>query len=157
MVGADIAPSLPSRWRGDYGGKKQLWFPSNYVEEITSPSSLEPEQEVSMAMSGARRVHAPLACLLSPVLCPAHAQHHPAVLPSQLQLDENSPLGDLLGGVLDVPSCQIGECQGGSIAKAPWGFSAPQDTLCFLTYCFLGSICCLQWPEMGVSYCRVTG
>ncbi|NXM97665.1 PLCG1 phosphodiesterase, partial [Sylvia borin] len=55
-------------WRGDYGGKKQLWFPSNYVEEITSPTSLEPEQE---------------------------------------QLDENSPLGDLLGGVLDVPSCQI--------------------------------------------------
>ncbi|NWU03357.1 PLCG1 phosphodiesterase, partial [Urocynchramus pylzowi] len=55
-------------WRGDYGGKKQLWFPSNYVEEITSPTSLEPERE---------------------------------------QLDENSPLGDLLGGVLDVPSCQI--------------------------------------------------
>ncbi|XP_009997099.1 PREDICTED: 1-phosphatidylinositol 4,5-bisphosphate phosphodiesterase gamma-1 [Chaetura pelagica] len=55
-------------WRGDYGGKKQLWFPSNYVEEITGPSSLEPERE---------------------------------------QLDENSPLGDLLGGVLDVPSCQI--------------------------------------------------
>lgn len=47
------------------------------------------------------------------------AQHHPAVLPSQQQLDENSPLGDLLGGVLDVPSCQIGECQGGSIAKPP--------------------------------------
>ncbi|XP_043923269.1 1-phosphatidylinositol 4,5-bisphosphate phosphodiesterase gamma-1-like [Protopterus annectens] len=23
-------------WRGDYGGKKQLWFPANYVEEITS-------------------------------------------------------------------------------------------------------------------------
>lgn len=21
-------------WRGDYGGKKQHWFPSNYVEEI---------------------------------------------------------------------------------------------------------------------------
>lgn len=35
------------------------------------------------------------------------------VLHSQQQLDENSPLGDLLGGVLDVPSCQIGECQGG--------------------------------------------
>uniref|UniRef100_A0A7M4FYU6 1-phosphatidylinositol 4,5-bisphosphate phosphodiesterase gamma n=1 Tax=Crocodylus porosus TaxID=8502 RepID=A0A7M4FYU6_CROPO len=55
-------------WRGDYGGKKQLWFPSNYVEEIVSPMGLEPERE---------------------------------------QLDENSPLGDLLGGVLDVPSCQI--------------------------------------------------
>uniref|UniRef100_A0A672U602 Phosphoinositide phospholipase C n=1 Tax=Strigops habroptila TaxID=2489341 RepID=A0A672U602_STRHB len=32
-------------WRGDYGGKKQLWFPSNYVEEITGPGSLEPERE----------------------------------------------------------------------------------------------------------------
>lgn len=31
------------------------------------------------------------------------------MLCSQQQLDENSPLGDLLGGVLDVPSCQIGE------------------------------------------------
>lgn len=52
--------------------------------------------------------------------CSAHrAQHHPAVLPPQQQLDENSPLGDLLGGVLDVPSCQIGECQGGSTAKTP--------------------------------------
>lgn len=48
-----------------------------------------------------------------------HAQHHPAVLPPQQQLDENSPLGDLLGGVLDVPSCQIGECQRGSTAKTP--------------------------------------
>uniref|UniRef100_A0A8D0GG57 1-phosphatidylinositol 4,5-bisphosphate phosphodiesterase gamma n=1 Tax=Sphenodon punctatus TaxID=8508 RepID=A0A8D0GG57_SPHPU len=56
-------------WRGDYGGKKQLWFPSNYVEEIANPTGLEPEREP--------------------------------------QLDENSPLGDLLGGVLDVPSCQI--------------------------------------------------
>lgn len=56
MVGDDIAPSLPSRWRGDYGGKKQLWFPSNYVEEITSPTSLEPEREVSMAMSAVRKV-----------------------------------------------------------------------------------------------------
>ncbi|KAM3922485.1 1-phosphatidylinositol 4,5-bisphosphate phosphodiesterase gamma-1 isoform 2-T2 [Leptodactylus fuscus] len=55
-------------WRGDYGGKRQMWFPSNYVEEILSPPEPEPE-----------RPH----------------------------LDENSPLGDLLGGILDVPSCQI--------------------------------------------------
>ncbi|XP_074148737.1 1-phosphatidylinositol 4,5-bisphosphate phosphodiesterase gamma-1 isoform X1 [Sminthopsis crassicaudata] len=55
-------------WRGDYGGKKQLWFPSNYVEEMANPATLEPERE---------------------------------------QLDENSPLGDLLRGVLDVPACQI--------------------------------------------------
>nr|DBA27744.1 TPA: hypothetical protein GDO54_008209 [Pyxicephalus adspersus] len=55
-------------WRGDYGGKKQMWFPSNYVEEIFNPPEPEPENS---------------------------------------HLDENSPLGDLLGGVLDVPSCQI--------------------------------------------------
>lgn len=44
------------------------------------------------------------------------------VLHSQQQLDENSPLGDLLGGVLDVPSCQIGECQGG---MDNWGVLQP--------------------------------
>lgn len=48
--------SPPSyRWRGDYGGKKQLWFPSNYVEEIIGPSSLEPEREVSVCPSRAGR------------------------------------------------------------------------------------------------------
>ncbi|XP_044841417.1 1-phosphatidylinositol 4,5-bisphosphate phosphodiesterase gamma-1 isoform X3 [Mauremys mutica] len=56
-------------WRGDYGGKKQLWFPSNYVEELASLGGQEPDREQ--------------------------------------QLDENSPLGVLLGGTLDVPSCQI--------------------------------------------------
>ncbi|XP_058034768.1 1-phosphatidylinositol 4,5-bisphosphate phosphodiesterase gamma-1-like isoform X5 [Ahaetulla prasina] len=30
-------------WRGDYGGKKQLWFPANYVEETLSTSA--PEQD----------------------------------------------------------------------------------------------------------------
>lgn len=44
------------------------------------------------------------------------------VLHSHQQLDENSPLGDLLGGVLDVPSCQIGECQGG---MEDWGVLQP--------------------------------
>ncbi|XP_067904610.1 1-phosphatidylinositol 4,5-bisphosphate phosphodiesterase gamma-1-like [Heterodontus francisci] len=55
-------------WKGDYGGKRQLWFPANYVEEIMSPSTSEPER---------------------------------------LPLSENSPLGVLLRGSLDVPSCQI--------------------------------------------------
>ena len=40
------APCGFHRWRGDYGGKKQLWFPSNYVEEMVSPAALEPEREV---------------------------------------------------------------------------------------------------------------
>uniref|UniRef100_A0A7N6A1U2 1-phosphatidylinositol 4,5-bisphosphate phosphodiesterase gamma n=1 Tax=Anabas testudineus TaxID=64144 RepID=A0A7N6A1U2_ANATE len=48
-------------WKGDCGGKKQMWFPANYVEEIS------PSQEVT----------------------------------------ENSPLGDLLRGSVDLSSCQI--------------------------------------------------
>uniref|UniRef100_A0A3B3RTB7 1-phosphatidylinositol 4,5-bisphosphate phosphodiesterase gamma n=1 Tax=Paramormyrops kingsleyae TaxID=1676925 RepID=A0A3B3RTB7_9TELE len=52
-------------WKGDCGGKKQFWFPANYVEEI-SPATVEPDRLV-----------------------------------------ENSPLGDLLRGSVDVSSCQI--------------------------------------------------
>nr|XP_005986803.1 PREDICTED: 1-phosphatidylinositol 4,5-bisphosphate phosphodiesterase gamma-1 isoform X2 [Latimeria chalumnae] len=55
-------------WKGDYGGKKQLWFPANYIEELPSPSSLEPERQLAA---------------------------------------ENSPLGDMLRGTIDVPACQI--------------------------------------------------
>ncbi|XP_041953720.1 LOW QUALITY PROTEIN: 1-phosphatidylinositol 4,5-bisphosphate phosphodiesterase gamma-1 [Alosa sapidissima] len=54
-------------WKGDFGGKKQLWFPANYVEEI-SPTAVEPDRT---------------------------------------QLTENSPLGDLLRGSVEVSSCQI--------------------------------------------------
>lgn len=28
-------------WRGDYGGKKQHWFPANYVEEIEQDSQTD--------------------------------------------------------------------------------------------------------------------
>ena len=28
-------------WRGDYGGKKQHWFPANFVEEIESKETNE--------------------------------------------------------------------------------------------------------------------
>ncbi|CAF91447.1 unnamed protein product, partial [Tetraodon nigroviridis] len=56
-------------WKGDCGGKKQLWFPANYVEEI-SPSAAEPDRA---------------------------------------EMTENSPLGDLLRGSVDVSSCQIGK------------------------------------------------
>ncbi|XP_039720276.1 1-phosphatidylinositol 4,5-bisphosphate phosphodiesterase gamma-1 isoform X3 [Pteropus medius] len=86
-------------WRGDYGGKKQLWFPSNYVEEMVSPAALEPERE---------------------------------------HLDENSPLGDLLRGVLDVPACQIAIRPEGknnrlfvfsiSMASAQWSLDVAADS-----------------------------
>ncbi|NWW93344.1 PLCG1 phosphodiesterase, partial [Rhynochetos jubatus] len=34
-------------WRGDYGGKKQLWFPANYVEEIVSSQAQEQDEASS--------------------------------------------------------------------------------------------------------------
>ncbi len=37
---------FPLRWKGDHGGKKQLWFPANYVEEI-SQMAVEPDRSVS--------------------------------------------------------------------------------------------------------------
>uniref|UniRef100_A0A3P9LP59 Phosphoinositide phospholipase C n=1 Tax=Oryzias latipes TaxID=8090 RepID=A0A3P9LP59_ORYLA len=49
-------------WRGDYGGKKQLWFPANYVEKTG-------------------------VCVF--------------------QSSENSPLGNLLKGFIDVPTCHV--------------------------------------------------
>lgn len=30
----NVKPQSGGWWRGDYGGKKQHWFPANYVEEI---------------------------------------------------------------------------------------------------------------------------
>ncbi|MEQ2214693.1 hypothetical protein XENOCAPTIV_016796, partial [Xenoophorus captivus] len=37
-------------WRGDYGGKKQLWFPANYVEEVPSSPTRELDEAVSRDM-----------------------------------------------------------------------------------------------------------
>lgn len=42
-----LDPLTPYRWRGDYGGKKQLWFPANYVEEIVSTQAQEQDEAVS--------------------------------------------------------------------------------------------------------------
>lgn len=55
------------RWRGDYGGKKQLWFPSNYVEEMVSPAVLEPEREVRLELLAEQESHNQLPC--------AHTHH----------------------------------------------------------------------------------
>lgn len=46
---ACLVPVTPSRWRGDYGGKKQLWFPANYVEEIMNTLVQEQDEAVSLA------------------------------------------------------------------------------------------------------------
>lgn len=40
---------LSLRWKGDCGGKKQQWFPANYVEEI-SPAAAEPDRTVRVKL-----------------------------------------------------------------------------------------------------------
>lgn len=84
------------RWRGDYGGKKQLWFPANYVEEL--PSS--PVRELDDAVSSAS-AHTNRFCVFD---------HHqwPCFIRSS-QSTENSPLGTFLKGFIDVTSCHVGE------------------------------------------------
>uniref|UniRef100_A0AAX7SZP6 Phosphoinositide phospholipase C n=1 Tax=Astatotilapia calliptera TaxID=8154 RepID=A0AAX7SZP6_ASTCA len=64
-------------WKGDCGGKKQMWFPANYVEEI-SPS----------------------------------------------EMTENSPLGDMLRGSLDVSAYVRTEGKG----SRPYVFTLTQNT-----------------------------
>lgn len=41
------------RWRGDYGGKKQLWFPANYVEEVSCSPTRELDEVVSVNLNWA--------------------------------------------------------------------------------------------------------
>uniref|UniRef100_A0A3B4EW45 1-phosphatidylinositol 4,5-bisphosphate phosphodiesterase gamma n=1 Tax=Pundamilia nyererei TaxID=303518 RepID=A0A3B4EW45_9CICH len=73
-------------WKGDCGGKKQMWFPANYVEEI-SPSAAEPDRTIT----------------------------------------ENSPLGDMLRGSLDVSACQINIRTEGKGSR-PYVFTLTQNT-----------------------------
>uniref|UniRef100_A0A672G214 Phosphoinositide phospholipase C n=1 Tax=Salarias fasciatus TaxID=181472 RepID=A0A672G214_SALFA len=44
-------------WRGDYGGKKQLWFPANYVEEVPSSPTRELDEAVSPRSTGQTSLH----------------------------------------------------------------------------------------------------
>uniref|UniRef100_A0A3B3ZQB9 1-phosphatidylinositol 4,5-bisphosphate phosphodiesterase gamma n=1 Tax=Periophthalmus magnuspinnatus TaxID=409849 RepID=A0A3B3ZQB9_9GOBI len=39
-------------WRGDYGGKKQLWFPANYVEEVSSSPTRELDESTENSPLG---------------------------------------------------------------------------------------------------------
>uniref|UniRef100_A0A8C8RHD0 Phosphoinositide phospholipase C n=1 Tax=Pelusios castaneus TaxID=367368 RepID=A0A8C8RHD0_9SAUR len=39
-------------WRGDYGGKKQLWFPANYVEEVMNTLVQEQDEAVKNSPLG---------------------------------------------------------------------------------------------------------
>lgn len=70
------------RWRGDYGGKKQLWFPSNYVEEMVSPAVLEPEREVRLELLAEQESHPQLPCAHT-VICACACIATPHVRSSQ--------------------------------------------------------------------------
>lgn len=43
---------LTARWRGDCGGKKQMWFPSNYVEEVDVANESENTSEMGNYRTG---------------------------------------------------------------------------------------------------------
>ncbi|XP_040287749.1 1-phosphatidylinositol 4,5-bisphosphate phosphodiesterase gamma-1-like isoform X2 [Bufo bufo] len=49
-------------WRGDYGGKKQLWFPANYVEEMSG--AVTTEQEDTSLFFGQSAENSPLGTFL---------------------------------------------------------------------------------------------
>uniref|UniRef100_A0A8C0EU26 1-phosphatidylinositol 4,5-bisphosphate phosphodiesterase gamma n=1 Tax=Bubo bubo TaxID=30461 RepID=A0A8C0EU26_BUBBB len=109
----------------DYGALYEGRHPGFYVEANPMPTfkcavkalfdyKAQREDELTFTKNaiiqnvekqeGGARVRSPqcpatLPCTVPNAILPA--------LHSQQQLDENSPLGDLLGGVLDVPSCQI--------------------------------------------------
>ncbi|XP_066996227.2 1-phosphatidylinositol 4,5-bisphosphate phosphodiesterase gamma-1 [Anabrus simplex] len=42
-------------WRGDYGGKKQLWFPSNYVQEIEPQENRDDNSSDSMVLGNLQK------------------------------------------------------------------------------------------------------
>lgn len=48
-----VLTCIVCRWRGDYGGKKQLWFPANYVEEVPSSPIRELDEVVSSEYAAA--------------------------------------------------------------------------------------------------------
>lgn len=43
-------PSLPPRWKGDYGTRIQQYFPSNYVEDISVAEGEELGRQVSLSL-----------------------------------------------------------------------------------------------------------
>lgn len=86
------------RWRGDYGGKKQLWFPANYVEEVPSSPTRELDEAVSSDSNVRRSVYSS-----------NHNQFFSLILFVLSQSTENSPLGTFLKGFIDVPTCHVGE------------------------------------------------
>lgn len=42
-------PSASFRWKGDYGGRLQLFFPANYVEEISNSAQAEAKAQVPIS------------------------------------------------------------------------------------------------------------
>ncbi|KAJ8398661.1 hypothetical protein AAFF_G00421890 [Aldrovandia affinis] len=43
----NVAKDTSSWWKGDYGGKLQLFFPANYVEEVSNNKKAEPRDQVT--------------------------------------------------------------------------------------------------------------
>ena len=92
---------LVFRWRGDYGGKKQLWFPANYVEEV--PSSPVRELDEAVSSDSYREMS------VQGLSCFSNYNQYCFFMILLSQSTENSPLGTFLKGFIDVPTCHVGE------------------------------------------------
>ncbi len=131
LLNMSFPSSSPDRWKGDCGGKKQLWFPANYVEEI-SPSAAEPDRAVRITPANWKgHIYTFVYLKLNECTCTLHRKfvHFDRVtyviwimtpkltstsslilfFSVKQEMTENSPLGDLLRGSVDVSSCHIGK------------------------------------------------
>lgn len=95
-----------------------MWFPANYVEEI-SPSAAEPDRTVRIKPLKRDAYSSTFFCIYlkrNEYTCSHHSEvihvfiHKDTYVLSvfcQQEMTENSPLGDMLRGSLDVSACQI--------------------------------------------------
>lgn len=88
-----------SRWIGDYGGKIQLYFPSNYVEEVSNNTKAELKPQVTEDVS-----------LFN--ICSVRADGLNKISFHIIQQDnEDNPLGGLCKGVVEISKCNIQNCK----------------------------------------------
>lgn len=86
----NVVKPFPNWWQGDYGGRKQGWFPANFVTEL---SSQENGDDTVMLMSTLSKYADEFICVSS----------------SRSQSAEARPLGIMQKGSLDILNCTVME------------------------------------------------
>ncbi|XP_015279833.1 PREDICTED: 1-phosphatidylinositol 4,5-bisphosphate phosphodiesterase gamma-1-like, partial [Gekko japonicus] len=103
-------------WRGDYGGKKQLWFPANYVEEIMNTSV--PEQDEAWRCQGLNPVISKDGRSSKPFVFTIHSQQ--MTQPSQsldIAADTQEELNDWVAKIREATQNADARMQEGKIME----------------------------------------